>query len=491
MVAGDSRPEDLLWRAIARERTKLANALHDGALQSLMVAQQEVTEAREEHGLALAELSASVQQAMNELRALTGALHEETLQELPLGQAIGQIAHALSLRGGVAITLHIAPAADGYRDSFLREAVRELLTNVVQHARASTAAVALTVEDEELLIEITDDGTGFDPKAARAARTAGHLGLQRLERIAAKSGGSFAMTSQEPRGTRATLQLPVVTLNHREDISSAPDPAPVTPDAQDVEHAAETRDAIAHSRDLTAIERDRKADARDVETATEFARLDHEATAREPDAGERVRAGDRRASADERQAAASRDRHSSAEDRQVNARGRLYASADRKALTDQIAVTESDALTGAWTRAAGQRELDHDVERSHRTGLPLVVAYVDASGGNRRSDRTEPAANDMLLKRVVAMLRHHLRSYDLIARVGGDEFFCALSETSLDAARARFDAIEAALATAPEAALITVGLAALAPQEGAAQVLARADAQRADRRRARSAPSQT
>ena len=85
-----------------------------------------------------------------------------------------------------------------------------------------------------------------------------------------------------------------------------------------------------------------------------------------------------------------------------------------------------DALTGARTRAAGLRELDHELDRARRTASPLAVAYIDVVGLKAVNDTLGHAAGDALLKRVVAHLKAHLRPYDLIIRLGGDEFLCVM-----------------------------------------------------------------
>lgn len=68
------------------------------------------------------------------------------------------------------------------------------------------------------------------------------------------------------------------------------------------------------------------------------------------------------------------------------------------------------------------------------------MAYVDAVGLKTLNDTEGHAVGDELLKRVVQLIRTHLRPYDLIIRLGGDEFLCAMSNMSLREARRRFGA---------------------------------------------------
>ena len=76
-----------------------------------------------------------------------------------------------------------------------------------------------------------------------------------------------------------------------------------------------------------------------------------------------------------------------------------------------------------------------------------------------------------------------MRSYDLIVRLGGDEFLCAMSNMTLLEARERFSAIATALAASSETGAIRTGFAELTPDETATELIARADSQLIDSRR--------
>ena len=93
------------------------------------------------------------------------------------------------------------------------------------------------------------------------------------------------------------------------------------------------------------------------------------------------------------------------------------------------------------------------------------------------NDTQGHSAGDALLKRVVALINGHLRSYDLIIRVGGDEFVCAMSDTTLVDARRRFEKVADALTAAPGIGAIRSGLAQLEDRESADDLVARADAE--------------
>ena len=247
---------------------------------------------------------------------------------------------------------------------------------------------------------------------------------------------------------------------------------------------AEQRDAVAHLRDLAALARDRAAEARDVA----MAQLDAAADQHEPTpprtgfelvaraAQQRERAARHRAQAASHRLLAAQDRQAAARDREQAARERQQALADREALAIELERAAVDALTSARTRAAGLHELEHELDRTRRTASTLAVAYIDVVGLKAVNDTMGHAAGDALLKDVVAHLRAHLRPYDLIIRLGGDEFLCAMPNLTEASARERFGSIAAALnrgASNPGA--IRTGFAQLRDHETASELIARAD----------------
>jgi diguanylate cyclase (GGDEF)-like protein len=247
--------------------------------------------------------------------------------------------------------------------------------------------------------------------------------------------------------------------------------------------AALARDAVAHARDLTALGRDRAAAQRDRELAArEFVQPDdgRAVTAREivmRAAENRRAAAIARAAAAEARTRAAADREQAARDREQAARDRAEAQADREALLAQLVIAETDSLTGTRTRSAGLADLDREIDRARRTTRRLVVAYVDVLGLKTVNDTRGHAAGDVLLKRAVRSIRSHLRSYDLVVRLGGDEFLCVLSGATAADARRRFDAVRADLATGADPCELKVGFAALEPDESAAELVGRADAE--------------
>jgi diguanylate cyclase (GGDEF)-like protein len=247
--------------------------------------------------------------------------------------------------------------------------------------------------------------------------------------------------------------------------------------ARERHDTAVDRDATARARDLAAEARDVAADARDRDATERDAELKRLFAGRAAPSGEQIvlrAARDRqRAQADRERAAAHRTQ--AALDRQQAARDRESAAGDRADAALERRVNATDSLTGAWQRGPGLEQLEHEIHRARRGNGRLVVAYVDVNGLKAINDTYGHAAGDTMLARVVAALRCNLRPYELIVRVGGDEFICALSDAGIDDVRRRFDEIAQQLSVDPDVAAITVGFAELTDADSATDLVERAD----------------
>ena len=275
-----------------------------------------------------------------------------------------------------------------------------------------------------------------------------------------------------------------VSRDHEGALNVASVGAPITNEhlarfAQSRNAAASDRSRASQDRAAAAGERDEAQHDRDI------ARHDREAGA-----GERAKSqldrdsalDDRRAGAGARGSAwldrdtALADRDAGANERSEAGHDRETALADRGASSVELEHSSHDALTGAYLRGAGLAELEREILRARRDRQPLVLAFVDVDGLKAANDSAGHAAGDRMLRAVADALRAKLRSHDLIIRYGGDEFVCAVSGFTMADAAARLRLVNVALAALPERASVTVGLAELAADETAADLIARADA---------------
>ena len=91
-------------------------------------------------------------------------------------------------------------------------------------------------------------------------------------------------------------------------------------------------------------------------------------------------------------------------------------------LTEALERADRDPLTGLLNHRAFQKKLEQEADRAQREGSSLVVALLDLDNFKFFNDAYGHAAGDDVLRQVAEALRQHCRSYDLIARFGGDEF---------------------------------------------------------------------
>jgi diguanylate cyclase (GGDEF)-like protein len=234
------------------------------------------------------------------------------------------------------------------------------------------------------------------------------------------------------------------------------------------EERADLRDRAARERDELAIGRDREADIED-QRALELEGVDGlwdrcTLGVREL----RVRGIEGRDRAGEGRERAKRDRGLAGVDREFGERDRQEAKLDR-----EFAAT--DELTGARRRGVGLEDLQREIDRARRTGETLVAAYIDVDGLKAVNDEHGHGAGDALLRGVVEGLRREMRSYDLLVRLGGDEFLCVMPGVTADQARQRFEHLGSELPGGPAASSVSIGLVQLRDGEGPTGLVQRAD----------------
>jgi signal transduction histidine kinase len=83
---------------------------------------------------------------------------------------------------------------------------QEALTNTIKHARASQVALELNGGPRELVLQVSDNGVGFE---AGNGPVPGHLGLRSMQERAATLGGTVSVESAPARGTRVLVRIPV------------------------------------------------------------------------------------------------------------------------------------------------------------------------------------------------------------------------------------------------------------------------------------------
>ena len=179
-----------------------------------------------------------------------------------------------------------------------------------------------------------------------------------------------------------------------------------------------------------------------------------------------------RAAAAGNRALAARDRESAAEDRRQATRERRQALIDREALARQLALAATDPVTEALARPVGLSGLEVELERCRRTSTRLTLARVEVVGPK--------SVDDELLKGVATLIKQRVRPYDLVVRLPGDEFLCAMPDVTIAGARERFAQIAATLEARPADGSLAAGFAEFTADQATAELIASANLERTD-----------
>jgi signal transduction histidine kinase/ligand-binding sensor domain-containing protein len=201
------------------ERQRIATELHDGLGQNLLIVKNRALLGRvasrkddiESAGEQLDEIAATAGDAIDEVRQIAYNLRPYHLDRLGLPQAIEEMATRVASSSSMAIDVDVA-ALEGAvaREDAINcyRIVQECLSNAVRHARATTASIRAAVESGEVRLTVADNGSGFDPRGAAAARATGGLGMVGVAERARMLGGSHTVTSRPGAGTTIAVRFP-------------------------------------------------------------------------------------------------------------------------------------------------------------------------------------------------------------------------------------------------------------------------------------------
>jgi len=199
------------------ERRRIARELHDDFGQRMagllfeLSAVAERAEAAPDLKLAIHSAAERLGGVAKDLQQLSRSLHSAVLDKIGLEAAIRADCSALGQRTGWEIDFRAAGVPKRLPEPIGLAAYRvfqEALQNALKHSETSRLKVGLTVEDGNLLLQVSDYGQGFDPEAANKA---GSLGLISMRERLRMVGGAFVIHSEIGKGTRVEARLPVAS----------------------------------------------------------------------------------------------------------------------------------------------------------------------------------------------------------------------------------------------------------------------------------------
>jgi signal transduction histidine kinase len=200
--------------AVLEERQRLARELHDSVTQALYAmslyaeaATRDVANGDPDSALAnLHQISESTQEALGEMRLLLYELRPPLLEEQGLAAVLRSRLHAVEGRAGLATEFNSVgdERLPVDKEQELYRLAQEALNNVLKHAHATRVSVRLEATAAGTVLEIVDDGVGFEPSSAGLDG----YGLPGMRERAARLGGALEVDSAPGRGTRVWVSVP-------------------------------------------------------------------------------------------------------------------------------------------------------------------------------------------------------------------------------------------------------------------------------------------
>jgi signal transduction histidine kinase len=198
--------------AVLEDRERIARELHDGVIQALFAVGMglqgtALMSSDEELARRLEGAVAEIDRVIRDLRNYIFGLRPGILADRQLDEALRHLGEEFQQKTGVTTVVDVDPTVASELTATaadILQMARESLSNVGRHAEASTCRVSLYRRDDQAVLEIDDDGTGFDPVSAKRGD-----GLTNLETRVEAMGGSLSIESAPDQGATIKIVLPL------------------------------------------------------------------------------------------------------------------------------------------------------------------------------------------------------------------------------------------------------------------------------------------
>lgn len=197
------------------ERRALARDLHDELGQHLTalrlaVRSIEHSSTPEQVKERATTMNTLVQASLDSVRMLVKGLRPVVLEEFGLVPAIERFCEEFQRTNGIAINVDIDVNQNARFDARIETCIfrvlQESLTNVARHAKASGVRISLTRDTTDLVLTVTDNGSGFHPRSQKTGSQS--FGLRGIQERAELADGFVSIDSAPAKGTTVTLRIP-------------------------------------------------------------------------------------------------------------------------------------------------------------------------------------------------------------------------------------------------------------------------------------------
>ncbi len=201
------------YLAVLEERNRLARELHDSAKQKAFAALAQLGTAKrlvkeDQEGVKkyVAEAENIVSEVIRDLTTLIQELYPKDLKEKGLATSLRNYAYEWETRSAIHLNLIIAGerALPLEMEQALSRIVHEGLSNIARHSQATQADIGIVYHEDEIEIQISDNGQGFDLQQPGSG-----LGLRLIQDRTGAIGGQVVIRSGPGQGTQLTIRVPV------------------------------------------------------------------------------------------------------------------------------------------------------------------------------------------------------------------------------------------------------------------------------------------
>ena len=214
LTSGAQERERLLHSSLDAsdaERRRIARDLHDSVVQHLAGTAFSISAVAGDPGTAetsrrrLDAAGSALRDGLSALRSLVAEIHPPDLHSESLAAALADlIAPAATTGVQASLSVEGAETASDEHAALVWRVAQEAVRNSLRHADASTLAVRVRVDGPRLVLEVVDDGIGFDPGLKQRADS---FGLRGLRSLVAEAGGTLDVQSSPGNGTVVLMEV--------------------------------------------------------------------------------------------------------------------------------------------------------------------------------------------------------------------------------------------------------------------------------------------
>lgn len=194
-----------------KERTEIGKELHDNVNQLLSAAKLYIDAAASDisnNELLLNQASGYIKSAIEEIRSLSKVLHAPLIYELGLCESINNLTDDVMMVNDLQIHIdHNNFEEGGLNENFkltIYRIIQEQLTNILKHSKATQANILLSTNENDIYLEVNDNGIGFDTAKKRQG-----IGLSNIQSRVSMYEGKLEVYSEPAHGSRISVWFPL------------------------------------------------------------------------------------------------------------------------------------------------------------------------------------------------------------------------------------------------------------------------------------------